>query len=94
MNIDANYFHIFTWKGYNREEWIGKEGFELDYTNAQGDPGNTRMMAFNANFGLYLSQHLSLDLRGSYFWRHAHYRDFDDVDARTFELRAGLTYKL
>ena len=94
MNIDANYFHIFTWKGYNREEWIGKEGFELDYTNAQGDPGNTRMMAFNANFGLYLSQHLSLDLRGSFFWRHAHYRDFDDVDARTFELRAGLTYKL
>ena len=94
MNIDANYFHIFTWKGYDRSEWVGKEGFELDYTNAQGDPGNTRMMAFNANFGLYLSKHLSLDLRGSYFWRHAHYRDFEDVDAKTFELRAGLTYKL
>ena len=94
MNIDANYFHIFTWKGYDRSEWVGKEGFELDYTNAQGDPGNTRMMAFNANFGLYLSQNLSLDLRGSYFWRHAHYRDFEDVDAKTFELRAGLTYKL
>lgn len=94
MNIDANYFHIFTWKGYDRSEWIGKEGFDLDYTNAQGDPGNTRMLAFNANFGLYLSKHLSLDLRGSYFWRHAHYRDFEDVDAKTFELRAGLTYKL
>ena len=94
MNIDANYFHIFTWKGYDRTKWIGKEGFELDYTNAQGDPGNTRMMAFNANFGLYLSKHLSFDLRGSYFWRHAHYRDFEDVDAKTFELRAGVTYKL
>ena len=94
MNIDANYFHIFTWKGYDRSQWIGKEGFELDYTNAQGDPGNTRMMAFNANFGLYISRHMSLDLRGSYFWRHAHYRDFNDVDAKTFELRAGLTYKL
>ena len=94
MNLDANYFHIFTWKGYDRSEWVGKEGFELDYTNAQGDPGNTRMLAFNANFGLYLSKHLSLDLRGSYFWRHAHYRDFEDVDAKTFELRAGLTYKL
>ncbi|MCR4958874.1 MAG: DUF3943 domain-containing protein [Prevotella sp.] len=94
MNLDANYFHIFTWKGYDRSEWIGKEGFELDYTNAQGDPGNTRMMAFNANFGLYLSKHVAFDLRGSYFWRHAHYRDFPDVDAKTFELRAGLTYKL
>ena len=94
VNIDANYFHIFTWKGYDRSKWVGKEGFDLDYTNAQGDPGNTRMMAFNANFGLYLSRHLSLDLRGSYFWRHAHYRDFKDVDAKTFELRAGLTYKL
>ena len=94
MHIDANYFHIFTWKGYDRNDWIGKEGFELDYTNAQGDPGNTRMLAFNANFGLYLSRHLSLDLRSSYFMRRAHYRDFEDVDARTFELRAGLTYKL
>ena len=94
MYIDANYFHIFTWKGYDRSEWVGKEGFDLDYTNAQGDPGNTRMMAFNANFGLYISRHISLDLRGSYFWRHAHYRDFDDVDAKTFEIRAGVTYKL
>ena len=94
MHIDANYFHIFTWKGYDRNDWIGKEGFELDYTNAQGDPGNTRMLAFNANFGLYLSRHLSLDLRSSYFMRRAHYRDFEDVDAKTFELRAGLTYKL
>ena len=94
MNIDANYFHIFTWKGYDRSKWVGKTGFDLDYTNAQGDPGNTRMMAFNANFGLYLSKHLSLDLRGSYFWRHAHYREFQDVDAKTFELRAGLTYKM
>lgn len=94
MHIDANYFHIFTWKGYDRNDWIGKEGFELDYTNAQGDPGNTRMLAFNANFGLYLSRHLSFDLRSSYFMRRAHYRDFEDVDARTFELRAGLTYKL
>lgn len=94
MNIDANYFHIFTWKGYERSEWIGKEGFELDYTNAQGDPGNTRMIALNTHFGLYLSKHLSLDIRGSYFWRHAHYRDFKDVDAKTFELRAGLTYQL
>ena len=34
-----------------------------------------------AYFGLYLSKHLSLDLRSSYFWRHAHYRDFKDVDA-------------
>lgn len=51
-------------------------------------------MAFNANFGLYLSRHLSLDFKGSYFWRSAHYRDYTDVDARTFELRAGLMYKL
>ena len=94
MNIEANYFHIFTWKGYDRREWIGKKGFDLDYTNAQGDPGNTRMLAFNANFSLYLSHHLLLDIRGSYFMRHAHYRDFADVSARTFEIRGGLTYKL
>ena len=94
MNFDANYFHIFTWKGYDRSEWVGKEGFELDYTNAQGDPGNTRMLAFNANLGLYLSKHISFDLRGSYFWRHAHYRDFKDIDAKTYELSLGLTYKL
>jgi len=79
---------------HDRREWIGKKGFDLDYTNAQGDPGNTRMLAFNANFSLYLSHHLLLDIRGSYFMRHAHYRDFADVSARTFEIRGGLTYKL
>ena len=94
MNFDANYFHIFTWKGYDRAEWEGKTGFDLDYTNAQGDPGNTRMIAFNSNLGLYLTRHLSLDLRLSYFMRHAHYRHFTDVDAKTFEFRGGLTYKL
>lgn len=94
MHIDANYFHIFTWKGYDRTQWEDKTGFELDYTNAQGDPGNTRLLAFNANFGLFLSRHVCLDLRGSYFVRSAHYRDFDDVTAKTFELRAGVTYKL
>ncbi len=96
MDIDANYFHIFTWKGYDRSQWVGKTGFDLDYTNAQGDPGNTRMMAFNANFGVYLSRHISLDIRTSYYWRHAHYKaaEFKNVDAKTFELRAGLTYKL
>lgn len=48
------------------------------------------------NFGLYLSRHMSFDFHASYFWRHAHYREaqFEDVDAKTFELRAGLTYKL
>ena len=94
MNIDANYFQVFTWKGYDRSKWVGLSGFDLDYTNAQGDPGNARMMSFNADFGVYLSHHLSLNIKGSYFWRHSHYVDFDDVDAKTFELRAGLTYKL
>ena len=94
MDLDANYFHIFTWKGYDRREWVDKTGFELDYTNAQGDPGNTRLMAFNADFGVYLSRHLSLGVKGSYFMRRAHYRDFDDVNAKTFELRAGLKYRL
>jgi hypothetical protein len=94
LSVDANFFQIYTWKGYDRSQWVGKTGFELDYTNAQGDPGNARLIAFNANLGLYLSRHISLDFRGSYFMRHSHYRDFDDVDARTFELRAGLTYRL
>ena len=94
MNLDATYFQIFTCKGSDRSQWVGKEGFDLDYTNAQGDPGNTLLVAFNADFGVYLSRHLSLDLRGSYFVRRAHYRDFVDVNAKTFELRAGLTYRL
>lgn len=94
MDLDANYFRIYTWKGYDRTEWEDKTGFELDYTNAQGDPGNTALMAFNATFGLYLSRHLSFDTRTSYFVRSAHYRHFKDVSAKTFELRAGFTYKL
>ncbi|MBR4388085.1 MAG: DUF3943 domain-containing protein [Prevotella sp.] len=94
VHIDADYFHIFTWKGYDRTKWEDKTGTELNYTNAQGDPGNTSIMTFSTNLGLYLSHHLSFDLRGCYFIRRSHYRDFDDVFANTFEIRAGLMYKL
>ena len=97
MNLDANYFHIFTWKGLKPQEWVQWEGAserELDYINVQGDMGNARLMAFNAEFGAYLSRHLSLNVKGSYFMRSSHYRHYDDVNAKTFELRAGLTYNL
>jgi len=97
LEFDANYFHIFTWKGLTPQEWKKWEGAterQLDYINVQGDPGNTRVMAFNASFGFYLSRHLSIDLKGSLFMRRSHYRYYDDVKARTFELRAGLTYRM
>lgn len=97
LDFDANYFHIFTWKGLTSQEWKKWEGAterQLDYINVQGDPGNTRVMAFNASFGFYLSHHVSLDVKGSFFMRGSHYRYYDDVKARTFELRAGLTYRM
>ncbi len=97
LDFDANYFHIFTWKGLTPEEWKQWEGAPervLDYINVQGDPGNAHLLAFNASFGLYLSRHLTFDMKGSYFLRRSHYRYYNDVKARTFEVRAGLTYNL
>lgn len=87
MHVD--YYRIFTWKGYE-----GKDLATIDplYLNAQGDHGNAQLLVFNPIWELDFHGALSAVFSGSYYVRNTHYTYHDDVRAKTFELKLGLTY--
>lgn len=87
----ADYYHLYTWKGY--------EGKDLEhinplYLNAQGDKGNAELLVLNTVFRLRLKDALHIDLSGSYYIRNTHYTYHPDVTANTFEVRLGLSVGL
>ena len=90
FQIGADYYRIFTWKGYE-----GKDLATTDplYLNAQGDKGNATLLVLNARFGLVLSNRLNLDFNVSNYWRDTHYSYHDDVTSKTFDMSLGLQYK-
>ena len=90
FQIGADYYRIFTWKGYE-----GKDLATTDplYLNAQGDKGNASLLVLNARFGLALSNRLNLDFNVSNYWRDTHYSYHDDVTSKTFDMSLGLQYK-
>ena len=90
FQIGADYYRIFTWKGYE-----GKDLATTDplYLNAQGDKGNASLLVLNARFCLALSNRLNLDFNVSNYWRDTHYSYHDDVKSKTFDMSLGLQYK-
>ncbi len=90
FQIGADYYRIFTWKGYE-----GKDLATTDplYLNAQGDKGNASLLVLNARFSLALSNRLNLDFNVSNYWRDTHYSYHDDVTSKTFDMSLGLQYK-
>lgn len=90
FQIGADYYRIFTWKGYE-----GKDLATTDplYLNAQGDKGNASLLVLNARFGLALSNRLNLDFNVSNYWRDTHYSYHDDVTSKTFDMSLELQYK-
>ena len=89
--INADYYRIYTWKGYE-----GKDLEHIDplYLNAQGDKGSAALLVFNPRFQLTLADHWCLDLSASYYWRETFYKYHNNVHAETFEVRMGLNYSL
>ena len=93
---NVSFFHIFTWKGYEDKDLSGyADGTEdLHYLNVQGDKGNARLLVINPLIEIDLGKNWAAAINGSYFIRKTVYKYHDDVTAKTFELRAGLTYHL
>lgn len=89
--INADYYRIFTWKGYE-----GKDLKKVDplYLNAQGDKGDAQLLVINPRMQLALSNKMYLDLSAFYYTRATHYKHYDDVSAKTFTVRLGLAYSL
>lgn len=89
--IRANYYRIFTWKGY--------EGKDLEHTdplylNAQGDKSNAELLELSPIWEFDLHGPFSITWCTSYFIRKTRYAYHDNVDARTFETRLGLTWHI
>lgn len=89
--LNADYYRIFTWKGYEGKDL---ENTDPLYLNAQGDKGDAQLLVVNPRFMLSLTDRLSLDLGASYYYRLTYYKYHENVSARTFTLRLGLAYNL
>ena len=85
--IFADYYRIFTWKGYEHKNL---EGLNPLYLNAQGDKGNAQLLVITPRFSFNLSSNWGIEMSGSYYIRKTQYHYYKDVLARTFEVRAGV----
>ncbi len=88
--LNIEYYRIFTWKGYE-----GKDLATINplYLNAQGDRGNAQLLVFNPTFLVQLKHNVGIEISGSYYARNTHYKFYDDVKAKTFEIKSGLVYR-
>ena len=105
---NINFFHLFTWKGYESKELTGYiDGTkDLHYLNVQGDKGNARLLVINPSIEIDLGKNWGFVLNTSFFYRKTKYKyryDYDakafrredhSVTARTFEIKAGVAYHL
>ena len=86
--LHARYFRLFTWKGYEQKDLAAVDPLFL---NAQGDKGNAHLLVFSPMTEVDINENWSMLAAASYFLRSTHYRYYDNIRARTFELRFGLT---
>ena len=89
--MHAQYYRIFTWKGYSQKDI---EGTNPLYLNAQGDKGNSGLLVVNPIMEFDIRKNFSVSLSGSYFDRHTHYASHEDIRAYTFHVNLGLTCHL
>ena len=96
FTTNVSFFHLFTWKGYEDKDLTPYQNgtADLHYLNVQGDRGNARLLVINPLIEIDLGKNWAAAINGSFFLRKTHYKYHSDVKARTFELRAGLTYHL
>ena len=89
--LNAQYYRIFTWKGYEQKDLSTIDPLHL---NAQGDKGNASLFVINPTVEFDLKKNWSIVVSGSRFYRHTRYKFYDNVKAHTFELRLGITAHL
>ena len=106
MILNAKYFRLYTWKGYENIDLNAYASGEKDlhYLNVQGDNSNAALLVINPVFEFHLAKQWSINLSGTYYWRRTHYNYYYDKDlvlrqnsnvfARTFETKIGLTCRL
>lgn len=87
--FNTDYYRIYTWKGYENKDLSNVDPLFL---NAQGDRGNAELLMLSPTWEVGLRGNVSILASGVMYFRHTRYRYYNNVYARTFELRAGLVY--
>ena len=89
--LDTHYYQIFTWKGYEQKDLSNLTEEDMLHLNSQGDKGNAALFVVNPKTVFDIVRNWSIEFSGSYFIRRTHYKYYDDVHCKTFELRLRLT---
>ncbi len=89
--VHANYYRIFTWKGYEGKDL---ENTDPLYLNAQGDKSNAELIELSPMWEFDLRGPISVSWSASYFIRQTRYAYHANVHARTFETRLGLAWHI
>lgn len=87
--LHANYFRLFTWKGYEGKDL---ENINPLFLNAQGDKGNAELLEINPIWEFDFKGPVSAVISSSYYARTSRYKYHSTVRAHTFEMRMGVTY--
>ena len=93
--LNAHYYRIYTWKGYDPDtDFASLTEEEKLHLNSQGDKGNATLFVINPITVFDIAKNWSIELSGSYYVRHTHYKYYEDVKANTFEVRLGMAVHL
>lgn len=94
--LNAKYFRIYTWKGYEDKDLQGyADGTkDLHYLNVQGDHSNAALLVVNPVIEMHLARQWSITLSGAFFSRRTFYKHHPKVHADTFETKLGITCRL
>ena len=94
--LNAKYFRIFTWKGYEGKDLQAyADGTkDLHYLNVQGDHSNAALFVINPVMEFHLARQWSVTLSGAFYSRRTHYKHYKSVKADTFETKLGITCRL
>ena len=96
ISLDARYFRLYTWKGYEGKDLQAYADGTLDlhYLNVQGDNSNAALLIINPVLDIHLARQWSLKLSAAYYSRRTFYKYHDKVHAKTFETKVGITCRL
>lgn len=89
--LNAEYYTIYTWKGYNNKN---TEDINPLYLNAQGDKSVASLFVVNPLLRLHIKDNFSCDISLAYYLRKTDYKYHKDVVSNTFDFKLGLNYIL
>lgn len=84
-------YRIFTWNGYETKDY---EHIDPNYLNVQGATGNAQLTVMSLKASLRLWNNFGVSVGTNWYRRNSHYKYFNDVRTKAFELIATATYTL